>query len=137
MFILILLLCVFFILSRYTFVKVIYNFVGPKSLEYLHVFWTSFMFIKYKCNRSDCAFLRFCSYFCTFKDDYFNTCLKYDLHLNMLEGLIKKQILCYFRLFFNIYKKMFANFFQAYSFHFISCCIFYYVRIIKVYIILK
>ena len=83
-----------FHMSKYSSMRVIYHFIGTKTLDCLYE--ERLMCLIRNCGCSNSELLRFCCLLCTARQEFMDLAFKYDVHVNMLVGFIKKQVACTF-----------------------------------------
>ncbi len=79
-----------FHMSKRSSMRVIYHYIGTKTLDCIYE--ERLTCLIRNCGFSNCSLLRFCTLFCTSRQEFLDICYKYDVHVNMSVGFIKNQV---------------------------------------------
>ena len=79
-----------FHMSKYSSMRVMYHFIGTKTLDCLYE--ERLMCLIRNCGCSNSELLKFCCLLCTARQEFIDLAYKYDVRVNMSVGFIKKQV---------------------------------------------
>jgi hypothetical protein len=84
-----------FHMSRFTSMRVIYNFIGTMSLDCLYE--ERLFCLCRNCFQSESAVIKCCGMMCTARQEFSDICFKHDVHVNLSIKSIKRQIYDFFK----------------------------------------